>query len=161
MALNRDVLVAIALLVITGGLMVASFDIREPDYGQLSPAAWPRAILVTMIALSVIYLIQSLRAGPDETPRPADLAPGLRGFVSYWRNVISVFVLFLGYLLAIPYVGMLVGGVAFVFLLLTALGGFRSAPLHLVIAGVTMGGVWTLFTYALEVFLPRGDWTGF
>ena len=40
MTLNRDSIVAIVLLCACGGLAVASFDIREPDYGQLSPATW-------------------------------------------------------------------------------------------------------------------------
>ena len=42
MPFNRDSIVALCLILASAGLMVASFDIREPDYGQLSPAAWPR-----------------------------------------------------------------------------------------------------------------------
>ena len=55
---------------------------------------------------------------------------GAAGFYGYWRNVIWCFVLFGAYLVAIPYVGMAVGGAAFVFLLLSALGGLRQAPLR-------------------------------
>jgi hypothetical protein len=39
--------------------MLASFEIREPDYGVLSPAAWPRLIIIIIGGLSVIYLLQS------------------------------------------------------------------------------------------------------
>ncbi|MEM8793183.1 MAG: tripartite tricarboxylate transporter TctB family protein [Pseudomonadota bacterium] len=159
MSINRDSLVAIALLVITAGLMVVSFDIREPNYGQLSPAAWPRAILVVIAILSGIYLIQALRQGPD-APSP-DAPKGLGAILSYWRNVFWVFALFLTYLVTIPYVGMLVGGVVFVFALLTALGGLRNIVLHVAVAVITMGGVWAIFTYALDVLLPKGEWTGF
>ncbi|MEM9045324.1 MAG: tripartite tricarboxylate transporter TctB family protein [Pseudomonadota bacterium] len=159
MTLNRDSLVAIALLVIIAGLMLSSFEIREPDYGQLSPAAWPRAILVALAILTGIYLIQSLRQGPD-APQP-DAPKTIKEMILYWRNVFWVFALFLAYLVAIPYVGMLIGGVAFVFALLTALGGTRNILLHVLVALVTMGGVWALFTYALDVLLPKGEWTGF
>ncbi|MEM1382919.1 MAG: tripartite tricarboxylate transporter TctB family protein [Pseudomonadota bacterium] len=159
MTLNRDSLIAIALLLICGGLMVASFDIREPDYGQLSPAAWPRAIVAIIAVLSGLYLVQSLRQGPD-VPDP-DAPRGAAALLSHWRNVVWVFVLFLAYLLAIPQVGMLVGGVIFVFALLTAIGGFARTPLHIVIAFVTIGGVWLLFTQGLGVILPRGALTGF
>ena len=69
MALNRDTLCAIVLLLVSGGLMMASFEIREPNYGQLSPAAWPRVIVGAMAVLSLIYLLQSLRQGPD-APNP-------------------------------------------------------------------------------------------
>lgn len=160
MTLNRDTLIAIALLAACGGLMIASFEIREPDYGQLSPAAWPRAIIVCLTVLSAIFLVQSLRQGPDA---PSEGPRGVAAFLSYWRNVIWVFVLFLIYLLAIPYVGLLLGGMTFVFLLLTALGGFvpRDAPLHAAIALISVGGMWSLFTFGLDVILPTGEWTGF
>ena len=159
MALNRDTIVAVFLLLICGGLGWASLDIREPDYGVLSPAAWPRVILGVMAFLSLIYLIQSLRQGPD-APNPE--APKSVGeFFAYWRNVIWCFVLFGVYLVAIPYLGILVGGMAFVFALLTALGGFRNWLLHILIAAISVGGMWAVFTFALRVFLPRGEWTGF
>ena len=158
MTLNRDTIVAICLLVICGGLGYASLDIREPDYGQLSPATWPRVIVGVMAFLSTIFLVQSLRAGPDAPREPVG---GMTGFFGYWRNVLWCFVLFGAYLIAIPYVGILLGGMAFVFLLLTALGGVRNTVLHIVIAVVTVGGMWTLFTFALRVILPRGEWTGF
>ncbi len=158
MTLNRDSIVAICLLVICGGLAWASLDIREPDYGVLSPAVWPRVIVGVMTVLGVIFLVQSLRAGPDA---PREGFGGAAGFYGYWRNVIWCFVLFGAYLIAIPYVGILLGGMAFVFLLLTALGGVRNTVLHIVIALATVGGMWAVFTFALRVILPRGDWTGF
>ena len=76
MTINRDTIVAIVLLLVCGGLAVASFEIREPDYGQLSPAAWPRTIIGVMTVLCLIYLGQALRQGPDERDpdAPADLA---------------------------------------------------------------------------------------
>ncbi|MFK7944951.1 MAG: tripartite tricarboxylate transporter TctB family protein [Paracoccaceae bacterium] len=159
MALNRDTIVATCLLLICGGLMYSSLDIREPDYGQLSPAAWPRVIVGVMAFLSLIYLVQSLRQGPD-VPDP-EAPKDVTAFLAYWRNVIWCFVLFALYLLVIPYLGMLVGGVLFVFLLLTALGGARPVLLHGAIALISVGGMWALFTFALRVILPRGEWTGF
>ena len=61
--------------------MLASFEIREPDYGVLSPAAWPRLIIIIIGGLSVIYLIQSF-----STPKK-DIAPTpkktFREFVLY------------------------------------------------------------------------------
>ena len=159
MVMNRDTYAAVLLLLICGGLAWASLDIREPDYGQLSPATWPRVIIGVMSVLCLLYLIQSLRQGPDK-PDP-DAPSGLTALLGYWRNVIWVFVLFLIYLLSIPYVGMLIGGTVFVFALLTALGGVRAAALHVAIAVVSVGGMWSLFTFGLRVILPRGEWTGF
>ncbi len=145
-------------------MLNASFDIREPDYGQLSPATWPRTIVGILTLLSLIYLVQSIRRGvPEEPVEPAENAPrGFGEWIAHWRNVFWVFALFLAYLLALPWLGMLVGGLAFVFLLLNALGGWSPdrLALHAVIAGVAVGGMWSLFTFGLGVLLPRGEFFG-
>lgn len=159
MHLNRDTIVAIVLLLICGVFAQQSFEIREPGYGQMSPAAWPRLIVAILTFLSAIYLVQSLRQGPDA---PTEGPRGIAAFVSHWRNVLWCFALFLAYLLSMPVLGMLIGGTLFVFLLLNALGGWsvRLMALHAVIALVTIGGMWSLFTFGLKVFLPPGTLLG-
>lgn len=163
---NRDTVIAVALLLACGVFAVASFEIREPDYGQLSPATWPRVVVGILALLSVIYLVQSIRKGmPEPDGDTAGQDPGGRGvagFFAYWRNVFWCFALFLAYLLTMPYLGMLIGGLAFVFLLLNALGGWQPKQLllHGVIAVVTVGGMWALFTFGLHVILPRGELLG-
>jgi len=156
MRLNRDTIVAAVLLVACAVFWQQSFQIREPDYGQMSPAAWPRAILVILTALCLGYLVQALRQGPDA---PAEVPGDGTPFLARWRNVLWCFALFLAYLLIMPLLGMLVGGVLFVFLLLNALGGWspRLMAMHAAVAVVSMGGMWGLFTYALHVFLPTGS----
>ena len=139
--------------------MVASFDIREPDYGVLSPAAWPRLIIIIMGVLSVLYFVQSLRMPKTDTARTRK--KNLFEFMDYWRNVFSVFIIFAAYLVALPFLGMLIGNIAFSFVLLSVLGGWRPFIMHGLVAIGTSGGMWLLFTYALEVFLPRGSLTGF
>ncbi len=160
-SVNRDTIVAIALLVACGGLYMATLEIREPDYGQLSPATWPRLIIGIVTILSTIYLVQSVRRGPTPDEEKTQRS-GFPAFLARWRNVLSVFALFLGYLLILPWVGMLLGGATFVFLLLTVLGPFtgRDVLIHSIIALLTVGGMWLLFTYGLGVILPRGELTG-
>lgn len=178
MSINRDVIIAICLLVICGILMVASFDIREPDYGQLSPAAWPRTLVVLLAILSLIYLVQSLRkassqisdgiddSNPDARKRDSsDPSPSITEplkFIAYWRNVFWCFALFFAYLLSMPWLGMLIGGSLFVFLLLNCLGGWspRALLVHAAIALVVIGGMWSLFTFGLGVLLPTNAWFG-
>lgn len=171
--LNQDTILAIILLLASGILMIVSFQIREPDYGQLSPAAWPRVVVVALGILSFLYFLQSIRAaartpGSVDLPENADASGspsskaepgGAAAFFVYWRNVIWCFVLFLLYLLTMPYLGMLIGGVTFAFLLMTALGGWtpRQLLLHAGIALICVGGVWALFTFGLKVPLPAGQ----
>ena len=159
MTFNRDSVVALCLIMASGGLMVASFDIREPDYGVLSPAAWPRLIIIIMGVLSVLYFVQSLRMPKTDTA--STRKKNLFEFMDYWRNVFSVFIIFAAYLVALPFLGMLIGNIAFSFVLLSVLGGWRPFIMHGLVAIGTSGGMWLLFTYALEVFLPRGSLTGF
>ena len=107
------------------------------------------------------YRVQATRrGGPDEAGEEVGL--GFGAWIAHWRNVFWVFALFLAYLLALPWLGMLVGGMAFVFLLLNALGGWSpdKLALHAVIAVVSIGGMWSIFTFGLGVLLPRGDLFG-
>ena len=161
--MNRDVYVAIALLVFTGFMFWASFDIREPDYGVLPPSIWPRVILGVLGFLSTIYLIQSLRQDPDSIQKADDEPATLAGWIVYWQNPIICFVLFGAYLTLIPLIGMLSAGILFVFTLLGALGGWQPRQLfiHACIAGIAVGGMWIIFTFGLNVLLPTGEWTGF
>ena len=167
-SMSKDTIAALCLIMACGGLMLASLDIREPDYGVLSPAAWPRLIIVIMGVLSVIFFLQSAfgkdqvnnastAAATDAEPRPK----GVVAFLQYWRNVFAVFITFGLYLFILPHLGMLIGNILLSFTLLTLLGGWRPIVTHLCIAIGTSGGMWMLFSFVLEVFLPRGTLTGF
>lgn len=45
------------------------------------------------------------------------------GWLLYWQNPISCFVLFFDYIVTLPTLGSLIGGVLFVFTLMLVLGG--------------------------------------
>ncbi len=162
--LNRDAVIAILLLMACGVLFWATFDIRTPDYGQLKPSTWPRVVIAGLSILSAIYLLQSLgrsanAAEEDKENEPSSLQLGLVGWFRYWQNPIFCFVLFLAYLLTLPILGSLIGGVLFVFILMGALGGWglKSQLVHGTLALVTVGGMWSIFTYGLGVILPTGE----
>jgi hypothetical protein len=159
--LNSDSMIAIILLAACGILFWATFDIRVPDYGQLKPSTWPRVIICVLALLSAIYLVQSLRQAAVEPSddEPSSLSLGILGWLNYWRNPIICFVAFLVYLLTLPVLGSLIGGVLFVFLLMGALGSWtlRNQFVHGVLAVVTVGGMWAIFTYGLGVILPTGE----
>ena len=156
--MNRDTMVAIFLLLFCGVLIWSTYDIRQPDYGVLLPSTWPRVILAALTLLSFIYLLQSIKAGPDEIVDDPDKKPGLMGFLSYWQNPIKCFFMFFLFLLTLPYLGMLIGGISFVFLLMCLLGGWAPERMlvHAIIAVGAVGAMWSLFTFGLEVMLPEG-----
>ena len=157
--LNRDVIIAIILLAFCGVFFWASFDIRQPDYGVLLPSTWPRVILGVMTLLSFIYLLQSLKS--DIEPDQDKYGPGLfevKTWIRYWRNPLWCFGLFFAYLLTLPVLGMLIGSISFVFVLQGFLGGWdrRNLPMHAAVAFISVGGMWSLFTFGLGVLLPPG-----
>lgn len=155
--LNRDTVVAIILLVACGVFFWASFDIRQPNYGVLMPSTWPRVVLGALTLLSFILLVQSLRAGADEAG--PERSPGFMGFIAYWRNPLICFAMFFAFLITLPVLGMLIGGICFVFSLMTLLGGWAPKQLvvHAVVAVVAIGSMWSLFTFGLGVMLPVGE----
>ena len=153
--LNRDVIIAVCLLVMCGVFIAASFDIRQPDYGTLMPSTWPRTVLVLFAALTVIYLIQSLRRPPSGGEKRGG---GVKAWLATYRNPLICFALFLAFLVTLPVFGILIGGALFVFVMLTALGGAgkRRLLVHALIAIATVGLMWAVFTFGLHVILPQG-----
>ena len=159
--LNRDVIIAIILLALCGVLYWASFDIRQPDYGVLMPSTWPRVIIGVLAFLSTLYLFQSFNSGPEpiedcDSDAEETKVPGFFGWIRYWRNPLWCYLLFFFYLLFMPVLGMLISSIAFVYILLGALGGWDgNKPIyHAVIAVIAMGTMWSIFTFGLGVMLP-------
>ena len=155
--LHSDTLIAIALLLIGGVMFWDTFGFRTPPFATVSPRAWPRFLLVLLFGLCAVYLVQSLRAAP---------APGAGGGVRAWlsanRNALWCYALFLAFLLTLPYLGILVGGTAFVYAVQAAIGkrDLRSHVKHMVIAVLSVGLMWALFNFALDVMLPTGSLFG-
>lgn len=151
---NRDVYIAIFLNILTAVFFWQSFEIKNIDYGTLQASAWPRMILVVLGILSVTYLIQSLKAGPAEETEDDGLT-----FFARYRNPIVCFVLYFLFLFSMPYLGMLIAGILFVFLLLSAIGEVtpKALIIHAIIACISIGAMWSFFTYPLGVILPQGE----
>ena len=146
-----------------GAFYWASFDIRDMGYESLGSEVWPRIVLFILTALSLLYLVRSLgktpQAGAKGIDAGAKAAAGVKRWYATYRNAIWCFVAFGTFLITLPYLGMLIGGILFVFVTLTLLGGWdsRSLVIHGVIAVLAVGAMWALFTFALRVILPEGE----
>lgn len=151
-AINRDTAVAVFLLLFSGVFYAASFQIEQTSYATIGAEVWPRLILAVLFVLSTIYLFQSVRMGGGETAKQE------AGFFARYRNAILCYGLFLAFLLTLDIFGMLLGGIAFVFLALSLLGERRPKQLaiHAGVAVVSVGAMWAIFTFALRVILPEG-----
>ena len=160
---SRDTIVSIILLLFCGFLMWAGQQIRDPQFGELSPAAWPKGVTWVLTGFCIVYFIQSIIADRNRVPEvaevPATREPGLGGWFRYYFNPIICLAIYFAFLATLPFFGTLIGGTLTVFALLTFLGGAspRLLLLHAVIAVIAVGAMWALFTYGLRVLLPRGE----
>ena len=160
--LNRDTVSAVVLLLFCGLFFWSSAQIRDMGFETLGSEVWPQIILTVLTLLSLLYLARSLRAPLEyvaATRSVAGRTRGVRAWLNRYLNVFGCFALFGLFLVTLPYLGMLIGGVLFVFSALTLLGpwNLRSLLVHATIALLAVGGMWTLFTFGLKVILPEGE----
>lgn len=153
--LNRDTVCALVILLAGGVFFWATFHIPDMQYESLGSDVWPRFILVLLFLLAFGYLFQSLKQGADEVGEGG----GLLGWVRRYRNALWCYGLFFLFLLTLDYLGMLIGGVLFVFLTLTALGDrtLRAHAIHAAVAIISVVLMWSIFTFGLKVILPQGE----
>ncbi len=153
--MNRDAWIALVLLLLCAGAFAETFNIRRTAYASIGAEVWPRLILALLTALVLVYLAQSLARGRE----PGEPGPrGLWARIVHYRNPIWCFVLFGAFLVTLPWLGMLLGGVLFVYAMLTVLGPrhLRAHLVHALIAVLSVGGMWAVFTFGLRVILPEG-----
>lgn len=152
--LNRDAITALLLLVLCGVLFWTTFSIREVPFSEMGSEVWPRFILILLFVLSVVYLFRSVTL-----PQPETASFSLARWFKTYQNALICFAMFLVFLLSLPYLGMLVAGILFVFITQSIIGGFspRQLLFHAVVSVLAVGGMWSIFTFALRVVLPAGD----
>lgn len=157
--INRDVVVALALLVGCGAFWFASFEIKQVNYGSMQSSVWPQVILAALTVACLALLAQAVLRGSTGGETPDDGRRGIAGWLLRYRNALIVYGLFLVFLLTLEFLGMLLGGILFVFAALTILGRpeLGRVPVHLAVAVGTVGTMWAIFTFALRVFLPSGE----
>lgn len=152
--LNPDVIIALLLMVLSAALFVDTFSYQKVYLSIIGAKLWPRIVLVSLFLASTVFLLGSLTAAREPGAQPLSAGRWLREN----RNVIAVFALYMLFLVTLPWLGMLLGGMLFVFAVQTVIGlsGLRAHLIHAAVAVFAVGGMWAVFTYALGVVLPAG-----
>jgi hypothetical protein len=147
-------MVAIVLLLICGVLFINTFQMPPAMFNQMPATLWPRMILVPLALLSGLLLIKAQLADVDKTVQVRSLSE----WFAYYKNPIVCFVLFFLFLVTMPTLGMLIGGLLYVFITLSFLGGWSSKLIlrHSAVSIFFVLGMWVIFTQLLGVFLPEG-----
>ena len=155
MKINKDTIVSIFLLIFCGIMINSSYYIEDPGYQGMKASYWPRIILWLLSIMSLVMLVKSFANKVDS------INAGSFSQINYmqFKNALICFGMFIFFLTFLEYLGMLLGGILFVFGLLTFLGGFsiKKSANHLIISVVTIGVMWSIFTFGLKVILPEGE----
>lgn len=153
--LNADVVIALLLLTISTVFFVDTFTYGRAGLAIVGAKLWPRAIMIALGVLSALYFVQSIR----KEGSPPSAGQGAKTWIVENRNVVACFALYALFLASLPWLGMLLGGAAFVFATLTVLGhrDMKSHLVHLAVAVLSVGLMWSIFTFALGVVLPEGE----
>ena len=157
MNINKDTIVAIFLLLFCGIMINNSFEIEDPGYQGMKASFWPTVILCLLSVMCLVMLIKSVVYKTDNNLDAIDEnTPNI--FLKF-KNALICFFMFVLFLTFLDYLGMLIGGILFVFGFLTLLGGSSPKKLfnHFIISIITIGIMWSIFTFGLKVILPEGE----
>ena len=157
MKVNKDTIIAVFLLVFCGIMIDSSFNIEDPGYQGMKASYWPRIILWLLSIMSVVMLVKSVLIKSENLTSVS--SSFLQMNFMKFKNALICFGMFIFFLIFLEYLGMLIGGILFVFGLLNFLGGFSIKKLfnHLFISLITIGVMWSIFTFGLKVILPEGE----
>ena len=153
---KSDIIIAIFLLCFSAIMINDTSNIRDLGFEGLKADAWPRVVLWLLVIMSSVMFGKSYLL--FKTPDHKDNTTFRINF-SKFKNAFLCFGMFIFFLLTLDYLGMLIGGVLFVFGLLTLLGDFSYKLLikHFSISIISVGLMWMIFTFGLKVMLPEGE----
>ena len=157
MSIKKDTIIAIFLLLFCGIMINSSFDIEDPGYQGMKASFWPTIVLCLLSIMCLVMLIKSVVTEAENNLNSNDI--NLTNVFFKFKNASICFLMFILFLTFLDYLGMLIGGVLFVFGLLSLLGGFEIKKIinHLIISIITIGIMWSIFTFGLKVILPEGE----
>ena len=153
---KSDIIIAIFLLCFSGIMINDASNIRDLGFEGMKADAWPRVVLWLLVVMSSVMLGKSYIQLKTEGHKDNNT---FQVNFSKFKNAFICFGMFLFFLSTLDYLGMLLGGIAFVFGLLTFLGGFSLNLIikHLTISVLSIGFMWMVFTFGLRVILPEGE----
>ena len=155
----RDGYAALAIFALSVLLFWATLGLRQHPLAPISPAFYPRIVLVATAGLSALMAIQDViarrRARGAQTTAPTEID---------WGRVLRAFGVFAAYVLALPYLGFRIATCAFLVAMQATLDWPRDARRWITVAAVALIGTaitYFVFERYLQVLLPRGRWTRF
>jgi putative tricarboxylic transport membrane protein len=148
---RREAWCAVALLILAAVLYAATTRIEGNPLVAIGPDFYPRLLVALLAVLAVCLPVVSPRAEPG-------------GTVGNQGLVIGIFLIFIAYAMALPWVGFRLATFAFLAVMRVVLGpvsglrGWLGVVLFAVLGTLL---AWYVFEQHLMVLLPRGSLSGF
>ncbi|MGH7355980.1 MAG: tripartite tricarboxylate transporter TctB family protein [Candidatus Rokuibacteriota bacterium] len=151
--LSRDGVAGLIGLVGSATLYVSSLSLPQPALVPIGPGFYPRFLFAVTGVLSLLLLVTDLRHR-TAPPRRTD---------TRYRLVVLSFLVFAGYVFAMPWLGYRVSTFLFVGVVSAIIEPPRGARWWalLALALLTTVATYLVFERYLSVLLPRGRLTGF
>lgn len=148
-----EVVFALVMLLLSAFLLWAAVDISGVK-SYTSAGAYPMAAAATMLACSLIVLVQTLRL-PDDADDGG--APAWRRFVRRIAPpvIVSSSAVIGLYMLALERLGFVVASYLFLVVMMRLLGGTRWG-VNLTVSAVVLGAIYLVFQTIFSVVLPTG-----
>ncbi len=162
--MGRDGIIAgLVCLAASLGLLVATLGLPGPNLlVPVGPGFYPRIVLSVTAVLALALIISDIAGRRREaTTPPAEPAPTP---VPNYGLVLATFLIFILYVVALPFLGFRLSTFAFVAGLQSALDpprGIRKWMIVAVTALATTAVTYVMFESYLAVLFPRGRWTDF
>jgi len=153
---KTDIIISVFLLCFSGIMINDASNIRDLGFEGMKADAWPRVVLWLLVIISSVMLGKSYLLFKTEGHKGNN---NFKVNFAKFKNALICFGMFIFFLSTLDYLGMLLGGIVFVFGLLTFLGGFSPNLIfkHLTISILSIGFMWMIFTFGLRVMLPEGE----
>jgi Ca2+/Na+ antiporter len=153
-----DRVTAFVLLAIAGSWIYLANQIPFPTFARVSklaPGHYPMGVAVLLLALAIILLVKTFK-DQDRVEKNGPQEEGRRNPKAV-QHLLTGFVLFLAYVISVPFLGFVLTSPLFVFLFIWFIGRY-SLLLTIPIAMGIPATLWIIFAWWLSVPVPRGPW---
>jgi putative tricarboxylic transport membrane protein len=151
--MRKDRILSISLLVFCLLMFMETFNFAEKSKMSIAgPEVYPRIVIASIAAFSVILLIRSFFSKANPTPRI-----GMKEFIKKYKKIILLFLFFGIYVFLLPNISFIFATILFMFVSQALLMGIKHRKqlmINVCVTSVSTFFIYFIFTNFLNIWLP-------